>query len=409
MPATLVSFLGTGRKNSPQDPRSEYTLTTYGFTHPRLGTVEQTTSLFGAALLRFLLQCGATIDRWLVLGTSASLWSELNQVLDKPGSVLEEYCQIDDKVLTRSATAGDLETWQGVLNAQAAPVEFQLCLTGEGLEQTSQQKIARALFDHVPRGNDIIFDISHGFRHQPVIATYVVSLMRWTHAVRNVSFFSGVWEARQNDVAPVVELPICQELVEAAEAAAVLDVTGNYEPVAQRLGLDASLAWFMESTNQLANARKPAKQLADSYLDGADIVQAELARLLRDRLQWASHGTFAARCRESAGAALEHGDYVRAAILAYEAIISQCLQLLYRGDLFNYEHREAAEQELFNRLSGDDRRNLKILQWTRNACAHGTRSNQAEAQQALRSPQDFRALVIQSFDLFARLPTLLTP
>ncbi|GIW78271.1 MAG: hypothetical protein KatS3mg105_0078 [Gemmatales bacterium] len=252
MPTTLVSFLGRGRKSRPDDRRSDYAPTTYRFVMPDGTPFDQSTSLFGFGLLNYLRQTGKQVDRWIVLGTSGSLWSELHQVLPDPNACAEDYFQMDDKVIDMTVTEEDLRNWQDTLNRHAEDIELTLELTGMALDNQSQQRVARALFDNVPRSNELVFDISHGFRHQPVIATFIVSLMRWTHNVRTVSFYSGVYEARENDITPVIELPICQQLVEATEATAILETTGNYEPVAAFLGRDARLAWFLEDTNQLA-------------------------------------------------------------------------------------------------------------------------------------------------------------
>jgi len=408
MPTTVVSFIGTGQKISPQDPRSGYRTTTYRFATRNGGEFLHQTSLFGIALLRFLHNASTPIDRWIVLGTSASLWSELNQVLPNPDEVIEQYCQIDDRVAARNVDVEALQSWQNTLNGHAAPLELRLCLTGEALDPQSQQQIARALFVNIPHNNDVVFDISHGFRHQPVISTFIVSLMRWTHRIRQVSFYSGVFEARQGDVTPVLELPICQDLVDATEAAAILDVTGNYEPVARCLDRNAELAWFLENTNQLGNARTQAQQLLTLATGTADVVDAQLAALLQVRLQWSNGASFADRVLQSADTAIERGDFFRAIILTYEAILIRAGQLLYpTADPLNHQTRQDAENVLFSRLAGDDRGLFRDLQHTRNACAHGTRSDRASVQQILRNPLDFRHLIQRAMDLFHRLQQLL--
>ncbi len=408
MPTTVVSFLGTGQKATPNDPRSEYRTTTYRFTGSGGREFLQQTSLFGTALIRFLRQTGAEIDRWIVLGTSASLWSELNQILPDPGEVLEEYCSIDDRVAARDVDEDALSVWQEALNARAAPLELRLCRTGDALDVQSQQQIVRALFENIEPGNDVVFDVTHGFRHQPIIAGFVISLMRWTHRIRRVSFISGVFEARQGDVTPVLELPICQELVEATEAAAVLDSTGNYEPMARCLGLDAASAWFLENTNQLANARAQAQRLREQAVAGANVVREQLAALLSSRLQWAERGSFAERIRESARNAIDRGDYFRSVVLAYEALVIRAGQLLFpTADPLGYDTREQANEELFARLFGEDMRLLNAIRQARNACAHGSRSRSGPVQQILWNPMLFLGLIESSFDLFDRLPELL--
>jgi cell division protein DivIC len=409
MPTTVVSFLGTGQKQNRHDSRSGYRTTTYRFTRSDGGEFLSTTSLFGTALIRFLRETHVTIDRWIVLGTSASLWSELNQVLPNPDLVLEQYCAIDDLVAACSVDQAALDAWQQTLNTHAQPLELRLCLTGEAIDPASQQPIAAALFSNVPRGNNLVFDISHGFRHQPIIATHVVSLMRWTHSISSVSFYSGVWEARDhNDIAPVAVMPICQELVNATEAAATLALTGNFEPLARCLGHNAEMAWFLENTNQVGNARRYAQNLQINTTGHAYVVRSQLAELLHERLQWAKGDRFAERVLESARMALDRKDYFRAIVLGYEALLIRAGQILYpNADPLSYQSRLDAEKALEGRLTGDDRELLMDLRHTRNACAHGTRSDRASVQQVMGQPQEYRRLVKRTFTLFDRLPQLL--
>jgi len=409
MPTTVVSFLGTGQKQNPQDPRSGYRTTTYRFVRPGGGEFLHTTSLFGTALIRFLRESGTTIDRWIVLGTSASLWSELNQVLSDPDNVIEQYCQIDDRIATKNVDEESLREWQCTLNTFASPLELRLCLTGEALAAESQQQIAKALFENIPRGNDVVFDISHGFRHQPVITAFLVSLMRWTHAICSVRFFSGVFEARQGETTPALELPICQELVNATEAAATLAITGNYAPVARCLGLDGELAWFLENTNQLGDARRHVQELRDSTKENPDVVASQLAALLRERLEWAQGSRFADRVLQSARTALERRDYFRAIVLGHEALLIRAAQTLYpNDDPMNYQTRQSAEDALLDRLVGADRELFSDLKHMRNACAHGTRADRASVQRVLRRPQEAGCLLQGVFALVDRLPHLLS-
>lgn len=405
MSTTVVSFLGTGQKTDPKEPRSQYRSTIYRFPLNQGNEFQYQTTLFGTALIHFLRNSGKTIDRWVVLGTSASLWSELNQVVSNQDKVIDQYIQMDDRVIMRNVDGAALQAWQTTLNHHAAPLELRLCLTGESLAPESQQQIAKALFDNIEPGNEIVLDITHGFRHQPVIASLIVSMMRWTHCIEQVSMYSGVFEARQGDVTPVLELPICQKLVDATEAAAILDVTGNYERVSSYLNLDAELAWFLENTNQLGQARNPVTQLEIPIT--TDIIDVQLNALLQERLLWVRQNSYAERVLQSASTAIDRGDYFRSIILTFEGILIRAGQLLFPNeDPLNYLTRQKAENSLFERLLNNDRNLLKDLQHTRNACAHGTRSDRVGVQQVLKSPTAFRNLIERAFDLFHRMPQI---
>lgn len=401
MPTTLVSFLGRGHKSRPEDPHSDYSRTTYRFKMPDGTDFDQSTSLFGVGLLNYLRHAGNQVDRWIVLGTSGSLWSELNKVLPDPDVCTDEYIDIDDKLLDRKVDEQDLKRWQDTLNHHAEGIELILGLTGYGMDPASQQRIARVLFDNVPPGNELVFDISHGFRHQPVIATFIVSLMRWTHNIRKVTFYSGVYEARENDITPVIELSICQQLIEATEATAILETTGNYEPIGRFLNRDARQAWFLENTNQLSQARKHAAALCSQQAPSLDPAQSVLANLLDRRLAWARESRFAGRVKQSAALALERGDYFRAVILAYEAlIILQGQRQEAPFDPLDYDQRKNAEMDLCNLLSPQHKETFRTLKDVRNACAHGTRPIRDEAQKRLNDVEEFKELVREALSLY---------
>ncbi|VTS00813.1 TIGR02221 family CRISPR-associated protein [Tuwongella immobilis] len=408
MPTTVVSFIGTGRRSNEADPRTRYSKTTYRFLLPGIGARLESTSLFGVGLLRYLRATKVDVDRWLVMGTSASLWSELYELLDNPDEVLEEYCEIDELVAAKQVTTEALAKWQSVLNSRLNRVQFSLCLTGSAMELPSQHEAARAMFQHIPRGNRVVMDITHGFRHQPVIATAIVSLMRWTHDIQHVRYFYGAYDAREGDVAPAVELPIFQELLEATEASAILDTTGNYQQTASRLGMDAELAWFLESTNQLGSAKNQVNRLQQVLSEPTDPIRTELHDLLADRLEWARQDKFVSRYRQAARNALDQNDYFRAVVLVYEGLLVLANSILRPGsDPVNYQYREESGKEIVAKLSGEEKRLFKHLANTRNACAHGTRSDVFEVQQILATPQAFRAFMEEAFGLFDRFPKIL--
>lgn len=345
-----------------------------------------------------------------MLGTNASLWPELIGLVETPeqGALLDSYFGLDEKVVARTVSEDDLKGWQDAINERQKLVEVRCCFVDEALTREGQSRIARHLLEQVPRDCDVVFDVSHGFRHQPIIATHVVSMMRWTHGIRSVRFFSGVLEASRNGVAPVVELPICQQLAETTEAAATLELTGNYEPLAKQLQVDAGTAWFFESTNQIHAARAPAtrlcKDLHARLEANGDPVKRVATQMLVRQFEWIDAERFTGRFFELACKAIDHDDYFRAIILAYESILVLAVtRLVTPGDPLNYNHRGAAEERLPAKLSQEDRDFLRQLKAVRNACAHGSRSNTDEAQATLHDPSAFRNVLERAQRLFRKL------
>jgi CRISPR-associated Csx2 family protein len=412
MPTTLVSFIGTGRKRDRNDPRSQYEKITYEFSFDGAKPFRQEASFFGIALLHALRQRGEHVARWVVLGTNASLWPELIGLVEEQDALLDQYVTLDDKVLSRTVCEEDLDAWQRTVNGAQSLVEVRCCLVDEALTKDGQTRIARHLLEQVPRESDVVFDVSHGFRHQPIIATHVVSMMRWTHGIRSVRFFSGVLEASRNGVAPAVELPICQQLAQVTEAAATLELTGNYEPLARQIGADAGAAWFLENTNQLHNAKQATKRLRDSMSKSAksnpEPVTLAAVEILARRLSWIDADRFADRVHEAACEAIEHDDYLRAIVLAYESIVVLAVErLLEKGDPLNFEHREEAAKRLRKQLTKSEVKLFNHLKAVRNACAHGSRSDLFEAQTVLAEVRRFRQLLGRATQLFDTLATRL--
>ena len=108
----VVSFLGRGQRIDGADSRPGYRRTAYDFTAltPK-GRVIEPTTFFGVALLDYLRRHAAKhVQRWLVLGTSASQWQELVLALPEPDAEAHTdlYAAIDDKTMAGAVTTADL-------------------------------------------------------------------------------------------------------------------------------------------------------------------------------------------------------------------------------------------------------------------------------------------------------------
>lgn len=426
MPTVLVSFLGTGPRRSPDDaaggyqrpgPGAGYAPTTYVFDRPAGPPATFATSLFGAAVLNYLRNVESReVARWIVLGTTASHWSALVEGLpERARETLERaWVTIDDHVRNASITAEHLSTWQAALNDADPTLEFIPRLVEAALDRSTQLDICRALFDGIPPGSDVVFDISHGYRHLPVIAAFAISLMDRTHQLGTIRFFSGVFEARTEAGSPAIELPVCQELLEATAATAILDITGNYAPLADFAGApEADRSWFFESTFQLANARRPADAAAATLTQRAtergEPVRALAAQTAAEALTWRTADYLQDRLHQRAHRAHGSGDDTRACILAFEALLMAAVRVITPNvDICSYNARHDATdriRELLKRRVQDPHtqayHNLRML---RNAVAHGTRPTSGETQAAMANPAAFRQVVADALRIYETWP-----
>ena len=292
-------------------------------------------------------------------------------------------------------------------------------LSGDGLDEASQQHMFAALFEHVGGAGHVAFDISHAFRHLPLLAAFAVQLMRRTHGLGRVDFYSGVFEARagDEDAAPVIRLDACSRFLERTEHAAVLLETGNSVPLAADLGLDAREMRFREATNQVGKAHASLAQLRQELehvkrtgdaLDGQSAALLERAWAQVD----AAGGNVERNCAR-ARRALEVGDDLVAVTLVFEALVNQVRQHTPGMDRdalrYDNEARDAIVQRLKQCCAGADVMTFHVLRQVRNACTHGTRPSRKQAQQALADRDRFRELINESLTLVSRLPRLLQP
>lgn len=227
MATVLVSFIGTGRLSDNQETKSQYATTEYCFDFATKQNI--TTSIFGSALLEYLKANGSKVERWLIMGTAQSIWCDLIEMFgetkrDEILTTNEDNLNLWHKLYAESARRdhsqieqADLDKWQALLTAHLPDTKVLCRLVGTATKADSQKKIFAALLEAIEDGNDVVFDVTHGLRNQPIITSFALMYLRWLRNVKNVEFYYGALELKGE----VVKLDFCQELLEATEAVAI--------------------------------------------------------------------------------------------------------------------------------------------------------------------------------------------
>ncbi|MGV3721313.1 MAG: hypothetical protein ACO1SX_10435 [Actinomycetota bacterium] len=420
MGTVLVSFLGAARRlQETNDPSNlGYRTACYRFpAEGEHGEVEVTTPLFGAALLQRLRSLGRSPDCWLVLGTDQSMWDAL---ADAVPPNRRDRLPID--LLTavsrafRIEGASPPEAPDSLLSQWAAELEAQLgtpCVTariGTGLTDQSWEALWSALCSVCGRKRtpgtqgaeagrvDLVLDVTNGLRHHPVVAAFMVMLLRRLYRVGRVDLCYGALDLRdERGVAPVLFLPISTRMLEATEALATLQQTGNFAPLADSVALspatraDIETVAFKDETGQEARMEALA---AAAILDKVELdpIDTELAPWLREPLRWVAGQNLARRLGERARLAFEHEQYLKAVVLLYEAFaVAGVQRSADLTDEMSFRDREAAIQQLFRDdalLRRSEQGMLRDLAALRNAIVHGTPpGHRRRAGDALRWPQ----------------------
>ena len=358
---TLITFLGKGQTGG-------YRNTAYRFANGE--TVS--TAYFGMALAE---QTGCQHVR--ILGTTGSMWDAL--ILDQFDTTGQESAWEDlaQAVASNRVSQTQLDALATQLSQNTAR-QYELKLIPYGLDDAEQIDILRALTEGLP-DDPIILDVTHGFRHLPMLALLAIFYLRAARQQNLEAIYYGAYEHKDsNNITPVVRLDGMLKLYEWIRALENFNKDGDYGSFAGLLtaenlpGQHFAEAAFLE---RIANASLGGQKLTSAIQKLDETPQlspaGELFRpLLKDRTTWHKAGSRAARERQLALDYLARRDYLRAAQFGYEARVSAATY----GDPNDFATRKDADNELTQDSkdqAAESPANFRTLKNLRNALAHG--------------------------------------
>lgn len=400
MATVLVSFIGLGQSPREGQERSEsgYFLAEYKFPEENLHPAAHFKStIFGSALLQRLRQMNRPVERWLIMGTDKSIWHDLIDIF--PDEIRERCSNekheikktIDDKktVFTQEMLNG----WQAVLNGCDFNTEIICRIVGAGSDVASQNAIFSAVLDAVQNDDQIVFDVTHGLRNQPIITSFIVMYLRWLRNIKKVDFYYGALDLS----GMVVKLDFCRELLEATEAVAIYEQTGNYQCIGEQLNLSISFRDRLRAlvfADEMHKTKPDAPKKLDEELavEKPDFspLKSSLADKLSEALEWAEKESFAKRLKEKSVSAYTHGQYFKAIASLWEALKAAGCEHFNISNPESHNARERAEKELRDKLKGADEETLLLVCRVRNAILHGSASGNAEVRNAVGNPKEFQ-------------------
>ncbi|MCC7414052.1 MAG: TIGR02221 family CRISPR-associated protein [Gammaproteobacteria bacterium] len=310
-------------------------------------------------------------DLLVVLGTPGSMWDHLFEADFTFGSeAVEDQLALGEAVERSAVTAGHLDALAPLLGARLG-CEVRLDLIPYCRDEIEQVQVLQVIARHVG-GDDIVdLDVTHGFRHLPMLSLLAALYLRRVRGARIGHIWYGAFDPSSGE-ATVHDLAGLLRIANWLDALAVYDHSGDYGVFAPLAGgggdLLAKAAYFERTTNTLkARAalngwasraeRLPAGQPEVALF--ADALEERLAWYrLADRAQWE-----AALARRY----LADGDYLRAAIFGQEAVKSAWAVRTDR-DVRDSQQRDGAHKELLCA-----KKQYATLSEVRNALAHGVR------------------------------------
>jgi len=321
-PRTLVTFLGRARQGGD----AGYQRASYRFDD---GTVRET-PFFGLALNEHTRP-----DRGVVLGTPGSMWDVLiEHMAQQWGNRYEDQrLFLDEAARSLSVGAEHLEALRPLAEESlGVPCELHLIDYGEDLK--GQMRLLEVLRAAVGGSGQVQFDITHGLRHLSVLSLLACRFLEAMSTSLSVEqIWYGAFEMRRDGEVPVLKLEGLSRLERWVGALERFDNDGDYgvftallisEGMPREQAELLRKASFFERALNLPGSKQRLKTflgiLEDSGLPGAGALFTEQ---LRKRIDWARGSNLYEHQRRLAFLHLRKGDYLRAAILANEAVLTR--------------------------------------------------------------------------------------
>lgn len=395
----LVSFLG----RAPRESGGKYKTVTYsglpdGNSHE-------------AAFLGYPLRKALNADRIVIFGTSGSMWDHL----------FEHDVEIEGNEEAR------LELWEASENNEASQVqldrvapilqenlqcEVQLKIIPHALDAVEQTALVQALAEAAEDADELSLDVTHGFRHLPMLALTAALYLR---AIRPQLKIKGLWygEIQSGTVTNLVGLLETTDWLAALQSH---DWLGDYQGIARQivrndpereeLADQLRRASFLESIHRGKEARGDIKKvranLAANPLQG---IGGLFSKQLDQRMAWVDEERLYLRQRRHALDALKREDYLRASLYGFEAFVTKETQNRFpSGQENSHDARQQAkdafesEQYAMRGKANVVWYQYRLVRDLRNVLAHGNQAR-GEVQKAIDSPQRLRAALRGAFDV----------
>jgi len=304
----------------------------------------------------------------------AGLWCDLADAGDKG--------KVNQSLLDRaSSDAAQKMQEKGLVK------EVVLRLIPNGRDVSEQMEILTVLAYVCSDAKSVSMDLSHGFRHLPMLGLLSAQFLNLVHGVQIDGLYYGALEMNQAGVTPVLRLDGLLRLGQWLQALAGFRKSGDYgifSPILKEVDEAAtsqmSQAAFFEKVLNVGEARRHLKNALDRFDDISkkDPAFGLIKAQLKEFCIWTECKTYARRQLAVAQNALEAGNYPKAAALALEAIISSNMK--NSGEITSFQKRKEARDELNIACNGPIDRDTtagkkiaiyKELRGLRNAMAHG--------------------------------------
>lgn len=392
MTHTLISFLGKAAQ--------AYRNATYDFGDGQL----QETAFFGLGLTRQIKP-----DRLVLLGTTGSMWDVLLISLNLDPHLDEVLLDLGESAQQDRTSEAELDALTPAVS-QRLGLPVALRLIPYGRDTGEQVEILQRIAVDIAEGDAVTLDVTHGLRHLPMLAQMSALYLRRVKQVEIRGLYYGALDMARHGLTPVMNLRGLLDIADWTGAVQSFDKDGDYGVFASLMREQSPIAAdllqksaFYERATRPGQARSQLRTLVD-VLEQQPLtgIGALFASTLQTRLSWHLEDRLYLRQQALARLYLEHDDFLRAALLGFEAFITRLMQQQGMTNPDNWTQRETVKKQYETLHKGlyprsADYENYCLLRDLRNHLAHGNTSPQAEIQKALAHPEALRAFLDDRF------------
>jgi CRISPR-associated Csx2 family protein len=380
---TLISFLGKGQDGRGYRPAS------YRFED---GDISEGQKYLGITLTEKIKP-----TRVILLGTSGSMWDVFLE--SGAGSLESEWLELADSVKQQTVDMLQLRPFEKYLQqSMGMPVHCELIPYARNT--TEQLEILSRLAELLAEGEDVVIDVTHGFRHLPMLALVAARFLQKTSKINVKQIYYGAFEMSQDSLTPVLELRGLLELLDWVDALTTFDKDGDYSVFASLLesqnfsGANAGLlrkAAFHERTSNSSQSRSALSTIADAMQNLNTPLFNLFKKQLTTRLSWFRKVNRGQQEMQLAREYLDRGDYLRAVIYGLEGLISSRMAVDHLD-----ENDFQSRKDYADRLK--DSQSFRKLNHLRNALAHGVKPNDNDTLTSMKDEQRLQQSLRSRFD-----------
>lgn len=428
MATVLVSFIGIGEhlgEESPNVSKSGYREVTYTFEN----NFQSKTTIFGSALHKFLVQQKKeTVDSWLIMGTPQSIWCDLIQMFEhfkdilKDENIKKQYNFLKEEAAKDRGNKGTprsqikqehLNDWSEFLTSKLNSTKIICKEVGDATDETSQNKIFSSLLEVIKDKDKVVFDVTHGLRNQPIVTSFIVMYLRYLKNITDVKFYYGAKELNGK----VIKLNFCKELLQATEAVAIYEQTGNYEQIGKQLKLSDDFNDNISKTLFADEMHKADKEIPLKIIDTLENtnfdskpISKSMADFLIKAFSWAKNDSYAERLKEKAKKAFEKGQYFKAIASLWESLGVISCDVAKKNEYGqpinsnNFKQRNwAVKRREGYKLLNDNENQLKNIEHLRNTVLHGSDDKNQKIQEATQDLSNFERIFKGGLIVFEKI------